>query len=79
MESSNEMESSNKMESPNAMELVSPISSNVSEMGISTPVDKKNGVVFYELRYLLEKLDRDNNKDRKSPFSRNEQLSIIKF
>jgi hypothetical protein len=53
------------MSVPNAIGLVSPISSNVSEMGISTPVDKKNGVVFYELRYLLEKLDRDNNKDEK--------------
>ena len=44
------------------MELVSPVRS-VSEMEISTPVDKGKGVILYELGYLLEKLEKENNKD----------------
>lgn len=51
------------MESSNEMELVSPDNSNLSEMEISTPVDNKSGVILYELRYLLEKLEKDHNKD----------------
>jgi|UniRef100_A0A6C0AM62 hypothetical protein len=44
------------------MELVSPVRS-VTEMEISTPVDKGKGVILYELGYLLEKLEKENNKD----------------
>lgn len=44
------------------MELVSPVRS-VSEMEISTPIDKGKGVILYELGYLLEKLEKENNKD----------------
>ena len=44
------------------MELVSPVRS-VTEMEISTPVDKGKGIILYELGYLLEKLEKENNKD----------------
>ena len=43
------------MEENDNMELVTPVSSNISEMEISTPVEGKG--VIYELSYLLEKLE----------------------
>ena len=49
------------MEENDNMELVTPVSSNISEMEISTPVEGKG--VIYELSYLLEKLEKENNKD----------------
>lgn len=50
------------MDSSNEMELVSPDNSNISEMEISTPVDRKGGIMLYELSYLLERLEKDNSK-----------------
>ena len=53
----------NEIDTPTVdMELVSPVRS-VTEMEISTPVDKGKGIILYELGYLLEKLEKENNKD----------------
>jgi hypothetical protein len=49
------------MEENDNMELVTPVSSNISEMEISTPVEERG--IIYELGYLLEKLKKENNKD----------------
>ena len=49
----------NEIDTPTVdMELVSPVRS-VTEMEISTPVDKGKGIILYELGYLLEKLEKE--------------------
>lgn len=46
------------MEENDNMELVTPVSSNISEMEISTPVKERG--ILYELGYLLDKLEKDD-------------------